>query len=196
MIDRRNLLLTALAAGFCATHAPTAAPATASKGILLDRRTGATLQLSTRPWMLALDQPHLAAHARDYIALYAVEINIAGKRGYHLAAFLWSTVPGRERYAGEKPVLQLRAGDRELKLDPLGRTPRDMGISQWPLKPPGHGAVLAIYEVDEALLRAMATDLRLMARPTTDASLPEDVWFEVWRSGRDAFAEFASRTLD
>lgn len=190
MMDRRSLMFAALAAGFCATTG------FAAQGALLDRRTGATLQLSTRPWMLALDQPHLAAHARDYIALYAVEINIAGKRAYHLAAFLWSTVPGRERYAGDKPVLQLRAADRELKLDPLGRTPRDMGISQWPLKPPGHGAVLAIYEVDEALLRAMATEVRLLVRPTTDASLPEDVWFEVWRSGAAAFAEFRSRALD
>lgn len=190
MMNRRALLLAALAVGVISSSAP------AAEGTLLDRRTGATLQLSTKPWMLALDQPHLAAHARDYIALYAVEINIAGKRGYHLAAFLWSTVPGRDQYAGDKPVLQLRAGDREIRLDPLGRTPRDMGISQWPLKAPGRGAVLAIYEVDEALLRAMATDVRLMVRPATDKSLPEDVWFDVWRSGREAFAEFCSRALD
>lgn len=190
MTDRRSVLLVALAAGILGM------PARAAEGTLLDRRTGATLQLSTRPWLLALDQPHLAAHARDYIALYAIEINIAGKRGYHLAAFLWSTVPGRSQFAGDKPVLQLRVADRELKLDPHGRTPRDMGISQWPLKPPGHGAVLAIYEVDEALLRALSTDARVQARPTTDASLPEDVWFDVWRSGREAFADFRSRTLD
>lgn len=168
----------------------------AASGTMLDRRTGATLQLSTRPWVLALDQPHLAAHARDYIALYAVEINIAGNRRYHLAAFLWSTVPGREHYAGDRPVLQLRVADRELALDPLGRTPRDMGISQWPLNPPGHGAVLAIYEVDDALLRALSTNVSVSARPTSDPSLPEDVWFEVWRSGREAFADFCRRTLD
>ena len=190
MIDRRSMLGAMLACGFAAT------PAFAASGTILDRKTGATLQLSTSPWTLALDQPHLAAHARDYIALYAVEINTAGKRSYHLAAFLWSTVPGRGQYAGEKPVLQLRVGDRELTLDPLGRTPRDMGISQWPLKPPGHGAVLAIYEVDEALMRAMSTEVALRVRPASDKSLPEDVWFEVWRSGREAFADFCRRTLD
>jgi hypothetical protein len=168
----------------------------AASGTTLDRKTGATIQLSTEPWVLALDQPHLAAHARDYIALYAVEINTSGKRSYHLAAFLWSTVPGRTNYAGDKPVLQLRVGDRELALDPLGRTPRDMGISQWPLKPPGRGAVLAIYEVDEALLRAMSTDIEVKARAVSDATLPEDVWFEVWRSGRQAFAGFCARTLE
>jgi hypothetical protein len=190
MMGRRAVLGAMLACGLAS------GPALAASGTILDRKTGATLQLSTRPWTLALDQPHLAAHARDYIALYAVEINTAGKRGYHLAAFLWSTVPGRDQYAGDKPVLQLRVGDRELTLDPLGRTPRDMGISQWPLKAPGHGAVLAIYEVDEALLRAMSTDITLQVRPASDKSLPEDVWFEVWRSGREAFADFRRRTLD
>lgn len=190
MMNRRALVGMLLAAGAL----PGAAYA--ASGTILDRKTGATLQLSTRPWVLALDQPHLAAHARDYIALYAVEINTAGKRGYHLAAFLWSTVPGRNQFAGDKPVLQLRVADRELKLDPLGRTPRDMGISQWPLKPPGRGAVLAIYEADEALMRAMSADVLVQARPATDASLPEDVWFDVWRSGREAFADFCRRTLD
>jgi len=190
MMNRRALLGAMLACGLGA------APAFAASGTILDRKTGATLQVSTKPWVLALDQPNLAAHARDYIALYAVEINTAGKRSYHLAAFLWSTVPGRDQYAGDKPVLQLRAGDRELKLDPLGRAPRDMGISQWPLKPPGRGAVLAIYEVDEALIRAMSTDINLQARPASDKSLPEDVWFDVWRSGRGAFADFCKRTLD
>jgi hypothetical protein len=168
----------------------------AASGAFLDRNTGATLQWSAKPWVLALDQPHLAAHARDYIALYAVEVNIAGKRRYHLAAFVWSTVPGRNGYAGEKPVLQLRAADRELRLDPQGRTPRDMGISQWPLTAPGRGAVLAIYDVDEALLRAMSTEIAVQVRPATDPTLPEDVWFDVWRSGRAAFAEFCTRTLD
>jgi hypothetical protein len=190
MMSRRVLL----GALVCASQMPAAT--FAASGTVLDRKTGATLQLSTSPWVLALDQPHMAANARDYIALYAVELNTSGKRSYHLAAFLWSTVLGRDKYAGDKPVLQLRAGDRELKLDPLGRTPRDMGISQWPLKPPGRAAVLAIYEVDEALLRAMSTNIQLRVRPASDASLPEDVWFDIWRSGREAFADFCRRTLD
>ena len=56
--------------------------------------------------------------------------------------------------------------------------------------------MLAIYEVDEALLRAMSTDIKLQVRPASDATLPEDVWFDVWRSGRRAFAEFSARTLE
>lgn len=190
MMKRREMLGALLLCGLVPGSA------LAASGTTLDRRTGATLQLSTEPWVLALDQPHLAAHARDYIALYAVEINTAGKRSYHLAAFVWSTVPGRTQYAGDKPVLQLRVGDRTVSLDPLGRTPRDMGISQWPLKPPGRGAVLALYEVDEALLRAMSTDIEVKARAASDSTLPEDVWFDVWRNARAAFADFCARTME
>jgi hypothetical protein len=168
--------------------------ATAERSVL-DRSTGATIQLSTAPWVLALDQPNMAAHTRDYIELYAVEINIAGARRYHLAAFFWSTVPGRTKYAGTSPTMTLRLGDRELRLDPLGKTPRDMGISRWPLQPPGRGATLAVYEVDEALLRTMATEVGILAHPESDPTLPPDVWFEVWRSGQSAFAEFCARTM-
>jgi len=50
--------------------------------------------------------------------------------------------------------------------------------------------------VDEALMRAMSTDIALQVRPASDKSLPEDVWFEIWRSGREAFADFCRRTLD
>jgi hypothetical protein len=168
----------------------------AAPASLLDRGTGATIQFSGKPWMLALDQPHLAAHARDYIALYALEINTAGQRRYHLAAFFWSTVPGRASFAGNAPEMTLRVADREIRLSPLGRSPRDMGISRWPMTAPGHGAVLAIYEVDEPLLRAMSTDVPLKAHPETDPTLPADIWFDVWRSGRRAFADFCARAFD
>jgi hypothetical protein len=176
--------------------AATANDALPAAGSVLDRSTGATIQHSTAAWVLALEQLHMAAHTRDYLALYAVEINIAGKRRYHLAAFFWSTVPGRTQYASANPTVTLRVGDRELKLDPLGKTPRDMGISRWPLKLPGKGAVFAVYEVDEALLRALASAQPVLARPESDPTLPADVWFEVWRSGDRAFADFCKRTLD
>jgi hypothetical protein len=161
---------------------------------VLDRSTGATIVVSEAPWTLALEQPHLAANSRDYIALYAVEINIAGKHSWHLAAFIWSTVPGREGFAGESPELTLRVEDRQLKLKSLGKTPRELGISKWPMDPPGRGAKLVVYDVDTALLRQLASATGCQARIDTDPTVPKDVWFDVWRDGRRAFAEFVSRS--
>lgn len=163
---------------------------------ILDRGTGATLHVSERPWVLALEQPQLAAHARDYVALYAVEIDTSGRRSYHLAAFFWSTVPGRDRYAGDHPSLTLQVDDRQLRLDPLGKSPQDAGVSRWPLAPPARGALLTIYEVDTALLRQLAGNGRVRARPESDPTLPPDLWFEPWRSGNRAFAAFVAATVD
>jgi hypothetical protein len=189
MNRRRSVfLLAALAlAGVAAQAAPHS---------VLDRSTGATIVVSGAPWILALEQPHLAANSRDYIALYAVQINIAGKLDYHLAAFIWSTVPGREGFAGESPELTLRVEDRQLQLKSPGKTPRDLGISKWPLDPPGHGARLVVYDVDTALLHQLANATSCQARINTDPTTPADVWFEVWRDGRRAFRDFVAATRD
>lgn len=157
----------------------------------LDRRTGTTLQISARPWVLALDQPHLAAHARDYIGLYAVEVSNGGQRRTLLAAFYWSTVPGRERYAGPAPALRLRLDDRDVALKSDGRAPRDLGISTWPLRAPGRGATLALYAVDPLLVRQLGATRELRARLDDDSSLPPDVWFTDWRNAAAALREFA-----
>ena len=170
-----------------------AAAAQAAPRSVLDRSTGATIVVSEQPWTLSLEQPQLAANSRDYIALYAVEVNIAGRLRYLLAAFFWSTVPGRTGFAGAAPELVLRVEDRQLLLKPLGQTPRDVGISKWPLDPPGRGAQLVIYEVDTGLLGQLARASSCQARINNDPTTPVDVWYEVWRDGRAAFTGFVNR---
>ena len=120
-MNRRRSVFLLVALSLAGVAAP-AAPRS-----VLDRSTGATIVVSEAPWTLALEQPHLAANSRDYIALYAVEVNVAGKRrlsprGLHL-------VDGSRprRFAGESPELTLRVEDRQLKLKSLGKTPRGNG---------------------------------------------------------------------
>lgn len=163
---------------------------------VLDRSTGATVVVSADPWQFSLDQPHLAANSRDYVALYAVEVNVTGTRRHHVAVFFWSTVPGRGNFEGTIPEITLRVDDRQLRLKPLAATPRDMGISKWPLDPPGRGARLVIYEVDTALLRQLAVTRDCQVHVDSDPTLPRDVWFEEWRNGRRAFSDFVAATLD
>ena len=161
--------------------------------VTLDQRTGTTQQITREPWVLALDQPHLAAHARDYIALNAVEISNAGKRHQYLAAFYWSTVPGRNDFAGDSPALHLLIDDRDLTLAPISQSVRDAGISEWPMRLPGRDAKLVLYDADAQLLRQIATAVRLRAKPQPVADLPADIWFEPWRDGRASFRAFASQ---
>lgn len=164
--------------------------------VVLDRHTGTTQRLSAAAWTFALDQPHLAAHTRDYIALHAVEISNAGARRHFLAAFFWSTVPGRNRFAGDGPSLRLVVDDRELLLDAPLTDLRSAGVGQWPLRPPGRDALAVLYAVDPQLLRQLARAAIVRIRPESDASLPAGVWFEPWRSGQDSFRQFARSVLD
>jgi hypothetical protein len=185
-LPKRGLLVLALIVAMAVSAAPRT---------VLDKRTGATVVVSNKPWLLALDQPHLAANARDYIALYAVEVNIAGKRRHHLAVFFWSTISGRNSLGASQPAIELRVDDRLVKLEAFAATPRDIGISQWPLNAPGRGAVLVVYEVDATLLRQLGQAQQVSLRPA-GKSEPVDPWYEPWQDGRRAFAEFAQQALN
>lgn len=160
---------------------------------ILDAQTGTTVQLTVKPWTLALEQPQLAAHARDYIALHAVEVSNGGMRRYFLAAFFWSTVPGRNRHAGDAPALRLLIDDRDMRLDMPVRVLRDTGLSSWPLHPPGRDALLVLYAVDAQLLRQLGYATSLRIRPGIESGLPAQVWFESWRDARPAFRSFVAR---
>ena len=61
--------------------------------VILDRSTGTTLQVTTSPWVLAFDQPLLAANTRDYVALYAVVTSNGGQRRHYIAAFYTTAMP-------------------------------------------------------------------------------------------------------
>jgi hypothetical protein len=161
----------------------------------LDRSTGTTLHVTRSPWILALEQPLLAAHARDYVALYGVVTSNGGKRQQFLAAFYWSTVPGRNRHAGDRPGLRLLLDDLEKVLDPVEGTPRDAGIGRWPLQPPGRDALLMLYSVEPGLLRILGHASRLRLRPLPDSTLLPEIWFEPWRDGGASFRELADSVI-
>jgi hypothetical protein len=161
----------------------------------LDRSTGTTLRITGAPWILALEQPHLAAHARDYVALHAVEISNGGQRRYFLAALYWSTVPARNRHAGSRPGLRLLLDDRDISLRPAAQSLREAGIGRWPMRLPGRDALVILYAADAQLLRQLGHAGRLLARPEPDSGAAPDAWFETWRDGRGPFRSFAGAVL-
>lgn len=162
---------------------------------IIDRRTGTTLQVTTAPWILAFEQPLLAANARDYVALYAVEASNGGKRSLYVAAFFWSTVPGRNRHAGSNPGIRLLLDDREVLLQPVKGSLHDSGIDQWPLQPPGRDALLMLYPAEPGLVRHVWQATQLRARPHPDTDLPPELWFESWRSGTASWRAFAEAVI-
>ena len=162
---------------------------------VLDPQTGSTLVIATQAWTFAREQPHLAAHARDYIALQAFEMNTAGKRRQFLAVFYWSTIERRGDFAGTAARVELTVDDRRITLSPAEGSLRDIGVSQWPLSPPGKGARLALYRVDPTLLRQLA-EVRIATLRLLDDRDGDTEAVATWKDGRAALKDFIAEILD
>lgn len=156
----------------------------------LDRRTGASLQIAAEPWIFAREQPQLAVNARDYLTVYPLRVNVGGRVTHYVAVFEWSTVD--RRVAAREPAdasFELLLDDRRVLLRGGGATPRDAGIADWPLPPPGRGAQLHVYAVEESMLRYWGAATLVRVRKGGAASDP-DARFDAWRDGRAALVAF------
>jgi hypothetical protein len=151
----------------------------------LDRRTGATLTLAAKPWVFAREQPQLAVHARDYLTMYALQVNVGGRIEHYLAVFDWSTVDRRERTAPAGQRLLLLLDDRRWVFEGQGVDPRAAGIADWPLTPPGRGARLRVYPVDAQLLIYWMRAVEARVRIDGDPADP-DARFDTWQEARAA----------
>jgi hypothetical protein len=156
---------------------------------ILDSQTGSTLLLVTRPLVFARQRSDVAAFARDYATLVAVELDVAGNYSDYLLLYRWSTVDKRmsqpsDSGAGE---LQIEADGRKLVLVPLAQLPLAVeGRSE--LYYPLHADVVTFgYKADAATLRFIALSQRILVRmPQESLDLP----FSLRGDGRASLAHF------
>src|ERR1700721_2863548 len=90
---------------------------------ILDEQSGSTLSVVASPLVFARERTDVAAHARDYATLVAVEVDNSGKYSEYLLLYRWSTVdrrmsPPPDQSAGE---LKIFADGRAIDLQPLER---------------------------------------------------------------------------
>ena len=88
---RAALILALLALPACSSSLR---PPAASREIL-DEQSGTTLTVVAAPLVFARERTDVAAHARDYATLVAVEIDNSGKYRTYLLLYRWSTVDRR-----------------------------------------------------------------------------------------------------
>src|SRR6202022_5114063 len=62
---------------------------------ILDEQSGNTLLVAAAPLVFARDRTDVAAHARDYATLVAVEVDHSGTYTDYLLLHRWSTVDTR-----------------------------------------------------------------------------------------------------
>jgi hypothetical protein len=156
---------------------------------LLDTQSGNTLLLVTRPLVFARQRTDVAAHARDYATLVAVELDVAGNYSDYLLLYRWSTVDKRMSPppAASGGELQIEADGRNLVLLPLARLPLDVA-GRSGLYYPQHADVVTFgYKIEVATLRFIALSQHITVRlPRESLDLP----FSLWEDGRASLAQF------
>src|SRR5271165_895331 len=165
------------------------APTKRASHEILDERTGNTLTVVAKPLVFARERTDVAANARDYATLVAVEVDHSGKYDEYLLLYRWSTVdrrmsPPPDPSAGE---LRILTEGRAIDLMPLDEVP--VGLSRRrDLHMPEHGDVIArAYLVDAATLRFIAASRELTVHMPQEAL---DIPFGLWEDGRPALAQF------
>jgi hypothetical protein len=159
---------------------------------MLDEQTGSMVSTVDRPLVFARERTDVAAHARDYATLVAVELDQSGRNSDYLLLYRWSTVDRRMSPPpdAEAGSLQIVADGRTVDLTPLDRVPLDLSRRK-ELHLPEHGDVVSRgYKVDVGTLRYIATSREVTLRmPQEKLDLP----FTIWGDGRKSLGRFVQR---
>jgi hypothetical protein len=175
------MVLTALAS--CASRPPAASQE------IFDESDASTLLVTAKPIVFARERSDLAAHARDYATVVAVEIDISGDYSDYLLVYRWSTVdrrmlPPPDPAAG---ALRIVADGRVLDFKPVDKLPVNF-VQRRELHMPKHDDVVPRgYKVNAETLHFIATSQDLTLRMPQE---PFDAPFNLFEDGRGALLEF------
>lgn len=159
---------------------------------IFDEQTASTLLVAASPLVFARERSDVAAHARDYVTLVAVEIDASGDYHQYLILYRWSTVdrrmsPPPDPAAGE---LRIFADGRVIELRPLDKLPLSIEKRR-ELLVPNHGDVVPrAYRIDVGTLNFIAASRHLVVRLPQE---PLDTPLKLWEDGRGALAQFLQR---
>jgi len=158
----------------------------------LDEKSASTTLVAAKPLVFARDRSDVAAHARDYATLVAVEVDQSGDYGEYMILYRWSTVDRRmaappPSNAGE---LRLIADGRVIDLPPLERLPVGLQHRRL-LHLPAHGDVVPrAYRVDADVLNSLAASRVVILRMPQESL---DTPFTLWEDGRGELTRFLQR---
>jgi hypothetical protein len=158
----------------------------------LDTHSGETLVVANRPIVFARERSDVAARARDYTTLVAVEADRAGKYQAYLLAHRWTTIDRRveDLPSSADGTLRLVADGREMLFKPLAAVPEALKNESTLHAPDNARYTTWAYATDLATLQYVAESEALTLRFPRE-NLPID--FTVWTDGREAWREFATR---
>ena len=175
------MVLTALAS--CASRPPAASQE------IFDESDASTLLVAAKPIVFARERSDLAAHARDYATVVAVEIDISGDYSDYLLVYRWSTVDRRMLPPPDPAggAMRIVADGRVFDFKPVDKLPVSF-TQRRELHMPKHDDVVPRgYKVNAETLHFIATSEDLTLRMPQE---PLDAPFKMFEDGRRALLEF------
>jgi hypothetical protein len=161
---------------------------------IFDEQSASTLLVVGKPLVFARERSDVAAHARDYVTLVAVEEDRSGNYNQYLLQYRWSTVDRRmsQPPGPDAGAMHLLVDGRPTDLLPLASMP--IGLTQRrSFHVPAHSdAVPRAYRVDTATLHFIADSRELSVRLPQDTL---DMPFTLWDDGRAALKQFLQGTV-
>jgi hypothetical protein len=175
------MVLTALAS--CASRPPEASQE------IFDESDASTLLVAAKPIVFARERSDLAAHARDYATVVAVEIDISGDYSDYLLVYRWSTVDRRMLPPPDPAggALRIIADGRVFNFKQIDRLPVNFAQRRELHMPKHDDVVPRGYKVDAETLHFIATSEDLSLRMPQE---PFDAPFKLFEDGRRALLEF------
>lgn len=164
--------------------------ACASQGVTpreyLDEETAATITVVSDPWIFTGERMGALLNDRDYLNMFAIDVNRMGDHRQYLAVL--QSIPPPALAEGV-PSLELRGSGQTVLLQHAAGTARQLGIAK-PLAPSYSGTAKWWYfPVDKQLLGTVmrANDLQA-ALITTERRLA----YVMWRDGSAEISELTA----
>lgn len=158
-----------------------AGPGTVAPREYLDEKTAATITVVADPWVFANDRS-ASGDERDFLNVYAIDVNRQGDHRQYLAVLQWWPPPGMS----STPTLELQSQDRTIPLRPVLTSARELGISQPLVTSHPPASKWWYFPVDKQILGAIARSQNVRA---TFVSGDARIEYIMWRDGRADVAE-------
>lgn len=154
----------------------------------LDEVSAATVFAVGTPLVFARARPELAAHARDYLRLVAVDINRAGRHDQWVLVYMQSLDAGFASGSAHRApdTLFVRADDRDVQLIRTRSTGEEAGVTRRVHAPRGVRDGPVVYRVEPDALAFVAGAKHLTLRVDS----LDGARFELWSDGRESLTDF------
>lgn len=154
----------------------------------LDEQTSATIKVVAEPWIFSRERTNASVDQRDFLNVYAVDVNRMGDHRQYLAVLQSQPLIDARGQELPPPTLELQIGGEVIELAPALEDPKQFGVAQPIADAYSLTSKWWWFPTDKATLARIANTQNLQAALAAGETRTPYV---LWRDGR---AEAAAMT--